>query len=118
VKEKHLIIDLNPLFPAAKLTPPLNEQLSNESQRFWKDVTAAIKGKQYSKATNLKVAIEDRQRAKAADRKTKGEQWTPRFFTGAVTPEGKPELTEEGKRAMEGLRNDKWLLTESDELGA
>jgi len=66
------------------------------------------------------VAIEDRQRAKAADRKAKGEDWTPRFFTAAVTPEGKPELTEDGKLAMEGLREDKWTLKESDEskLGA
>jgi hypothetical protein len=113
-----LIIDLNPLFPATKSVPPIDEQLSNESQRFWKDVTYAIKNKQYSKATTLKVAIEDRQRAKAADRKTKGEEWTPRFFTGAVTPEGKPELTEEGKLAMEALRDDKWVLKESEELGA
>jgi hypothetical protein len=64
------------------------------------------------------VAIEERQRAKAAERKTKGEEWTPRFFTGAVTPEGKPELTEEGKAAMEGLKEDKWELKESTELGA
>jgi hypothetical protein len=113
-----LIIDLNPLFPATKTTPPIDKQLPNESQRFWKDVTSAIKGKQYSKATTLKVAIEERQRAKAADRKEKGEDWTPRFFTAAVTPGGKPELTEDGKLAMEGLRDDKWILEESEETGA
>ena len=96
----------------------MEEQLPNESQRFWKDVTAAIKGKQYSLATTLKIQIEDRQRAKAAERKEKETEWQPRFFTGAVTPVGKPELTEDGEIALKGLHEDKWHLEENKELGA
>jgi hypothetical protein len=96
----------------------MDDQLPNESQRFWKDVTVAIKGKQYSVATNLKTQIEDRQRAKAAERKEKGTEWQPRFFTGAVTPVGRPELTEDGVLAMKGLHDDEWRLEENKELGA
>ena len=96
----------------------MDEQLPNESQRFWKDVTAAIKSKQYSLATQLKVQIEDRQRAKASERKEKGTEWHPRFFTGAVTPVGKPELTEDGEIAVKGLNEDHWHLEENVELGA
>jgi hypothetical protein len=117
-QDKHLIIDLQPLFPVPKTVPPLEEQLPNESQRFWNDVTVAIKSKQYSVATNLKVAIEDKQRAKAAERKELERDWQPRFFTGAVTPVGKPELTEDGKKALDGLHNDIWKLEENKEYGA
>jgi oxysterol-binding protein-related protein 9/10/11 len=116
--DKHQIIDLNPLFPVPKTVPPMEKQLANESQRFWKDVTIAIKSKQYALATKLKIQIEDRQRAKAAERKEQDKEWQPRFFTGAVTPVGKPELTEDGETAIKGLHEDKWDLEENKELGA
>jgi len=117
-EEKHLIIDLTPLFPLPKLTPPLSTQLPNESRRFWQDVTAAITSKQYALATQLKHDIEDRQRAKAAERKEKGVDWQPRFFTGAVTPVARPELTEDGEKVMKGLQQDDWELNENREYGA
>ncbi|KAF1810594.1 hypothetical protein P152DRAFT_400857 [Eremomyces bilateralis CBS 781.70] len=116
--EKHLLTDLAPLFPAPKSVPPLPSQLSNESRRFWSSVTSALLNKQYALATKHKHEIEDRQRAKAAERKESGREWTPRFFTGAVTPVGRPELTGEGKRAVEGLVRGEWGLEESEELGA
>ncbi len=98
--------------------PPVEDQLPNESGKFWDAVTKAIKSRQYSLATQLKHAIEDRQRAKAAERKEKGSEWRPRFFTGAVTPVGRPELTADGERVLKGLREDDFRLEENEEYGA
>jgi hypothetical protein len=96
----------------------MEEQLPNESRKFWNDVTAAILNKQYSLATQHKTVIEERQRKYAAERKENGVEWHPRFFTGAVTPVGKPDLTEDGKKVLQGLHDDDFELEENDELGA
>ncbi|KAL4864966.1 hypothetical protein BDV12DRAFT_200594 [Aspergillus spectabilis] len=116
--EPQLLIDIAPLFPAAKILPPDDSQLSNESRKFWSGVTEAILDKRYSQATKLKVEIEERQRQKAAERQAKNEDWKPRFFTGAVTPLGKPALSDEGLKALEGIRNAQYELEESDTKGA
>ncbi|CAI7668133.1 unnamed protein product [Penicillium bialowiezense] len=117
-KDSSLLIDITPLFPVTKELPPAEEQLSNESLKFWSEVTDAIVAKQFSQATKLKQDIEERQRQRAAERTEKGTEWSPRFFTGAVTPLGKPELTEEGQKVLEGIRGDKFALTESTVKGA
>ncbi|KAJ5124675.1 Oxysterol-binding protein [Penicillium bovifimosum] len=117
-KEPRLLIDITPLHPVTKDLPPDEEQLSNESLKFWSDVTTAIVDKQFSQATKLKQDIEERQRQRAAERKEKGVEWNPRFFTGAVTPLGKPELTEEGQRVLQGIRSGEFALTESTVQGA
>jgi hypothetical protein len=117
-KERTLLIDLDPLFPAPKLLPPADSQLSNESSRFWSGVTHAILNKQFSKATQLKHEIEERQREKAADRKKREVNWQPRFFTGVVTPIGKPDLTEEGRSTLDKMHAGIFELTESEETGA
>ncbi|OCL06722.1 oxysterol-binding protein-like protein 1 [Glonium stellatum] len=116
--EKILLIDLNPLFPVAKFVPPIDDQLPNESRRFWSGVTEAILNKQYSLATQLKQELEERQREKAADRKTKGVDWQPRFFTGATTPVGKPNLTKDGEEVLKGLHMNDFKLEPNKELGA
>ncbi|KAL4959979.1 putative oxysterol binding protein (Orp8) [Aspergillus stella-maris] len=116
--EPQLLIDIAPLFPVAKSLPPDENQLSNESRKFWSGVTEAILDKKYSQATKLKVEIEDRQRQKAAERQEKNEEWKPRFFTGAVTPLGKPALSDEGIKALEGLRAAQYQLEESEIQGA
>ncbi|KAE8375315.1 hypothetical protein BDV26DRAFT_268100 [Aspergillus bertholletiae] len=116
--EPQLLIDITPLFPAAKSVPPEESQLSNESRKFWSSVTEAIIDKKYSQATKCKQDIEERQRQRAAERQAKNETWQPRFFTDAVTPLGKPELTEEGRKALEGLYNGDYSLTESEIKGA
>ncbi|PSN62421.1 hypothetical protein BS50DRAFT_118320 [Corynespora cassiicola Philippines] len=116
--EKILLIDLNPLFPVPKTIPPLEAQLPNESRKFWEGVTNAIVGKQYSLATTLKQEIEERQRQKAAERKAANKEWQPRFFKGALTPVGKPDLTEDGEVALKRLHEDDWTLEENKELGA
>lgn len=96
----------------------MEQQLPNESRKFWNGVTQAILNQEYSQATTIKQEIEDRQRKKAAERKEKGSEWQPRFFTGAVTPVGKPELTKDGEEALRGLHEDKFELVPNKELGA
>ena len=113
-----LLIDLKPLFPVPKTIPPVEKQLPNESQRFWGAVTKAIKGKQYNEATKLKTELEERQRAKASKRKDNNEEWEPRFFTSAITANGKPDLSEDGRLALQGLQAEDYALTESDVTGA
>lgn len=112
------MIDLSPLFPAPKLLPPIDEQLSNESRKFWYHVTDAIVNKQYSQATTLKQEIEERQREKAADRKTRGADWQPRFFTSAIAESGQPDLTKDGEEAIQGLLQNNFKLEPNKELGA
>ncbi|KAF7164965.1 hypothetical protein CNMCM5623_009343 [Aspergillus felis] len=116
--EPRLLIDVTPLFPVPKTLPPEEDQLSNESLKFWAGVTKAIKEKRYSEATRLKQEIEERQREKAAERQQKNESWQPRFFTGCVTPLGRPELTEEGYKALQGLRHGDYKLAETERKGA
>ncbi|KAJ5885306.1 hypothetical protein N7495_009816 [Penicillium taxi] len=117
-KDPILLIDIEPLFPAAKTLPPSDQQLSNESLKFWSDVTNAIVNKQFTQATKAKQDIEERQRQRAAERKEKDVKWKPRFFTGAVTPLGKPELTEDGQKALQGVRTGDYTLEESKVQGA
>lgn len=116
--EKILLIDLNPLFPVAKFVPPVDDQLPNESRKFWSGVTEAILSKQYSLATQLKQELEERQREKAADRKARNVEWQPRFFTGATTPVGKPDLTKDGEDVLKGLHMNQFKLEPNKELGA
>lgn len=118
LQEKNLIVDLKPLWPVPKIIPPENSQLPNESRKIWGPVTEAILAKQFAAATNAKQEIEERQRQKAADRKAKGIDWKPRFFTDNVSPAGNPELTAEGKAAMQRLEKADWHLEPSSETGA
>lgn len=117
-KEPQLLIDITPLFPASKIVPPEEDQLPNESRRFWSEVTAAILEKRYSQATKLKQDLEERQRKEAAARRERNEEWVPRFFTGVVTPPGKPELTEEGKKILRMMHEGNFKLEESRVTGA
>ncbi|PMD67385.1 uncharacterized protein K444DRAFT_515380 [Hyaloscypha bicolor E] len=112
------LIDLAPLSVPPKVLPPTAQQLSNESLRFWSGVTDAITARQFSRATALKQELEERQREKAKEREESGVEWQPRFFIGAVTPLGKPELTDEGKQVLKGLQEGRWELKESEVLGA
>ena len=117
-KDRVLLIDVSPLWPAKKIVPPAEEQLPNESRRFWNDVTEAIMAKQFSKATDVKTQLEERQRERAAERKAQNKEWKPRFFTAAVEPKGQPVLTDEGKAAMKGLHEGNYHLEPPSEYGA
>lgn len=116
--ERRLLIDIAPLFPLKKTVPPEEHQLSNESLKLWSNVTTAILDKRYNQATKHKHEIEERQRQYAAERKEKNETWQPRFFAGAVAPSGRPELTDEGYKALEGIRHEDYKLEESAVKGA
>lgn len=118
LKDKQLVIDLNPLFPAPKLIPPIDNQLPNESRIIWAPVTEAILNKKYSEATTAKQVIEERQREKATDRKARNAEWKPRFFTDALTPPGQPELTKEGWDAIKRMHEDDYTLIPPIETGA
>ncbi|KAF7503353.1 hypothetical protein GJ744_003959 [Endocarpon pusillum] len=110
---KHLLVDLTPLVPVPKTVPPEEDQLSNESRRFWKDVTDAISNKQYGEATRVKQALEQQQRDKAEERKARNEEWKPRYFAGAVVPKGRPDLSKEGQAALKGLQEGKYRLEDT-----
>ena len=103
-------MDLGPLSVSPKVLPPPSAQLPNESLKFWSNVTEAIKSRQFSRATVLKQEIEEKQREKAREREREGKEWKPRFFTGAVTPLGQPELTSEGKEVLGRLQKGEWEL--------
>jgi hypothetical protein len=111
-------MDLGPLSVAPKVVPPMTAQLPNESIRFWAGVTEAITSRQFSRATALKHEIEERQRLKAKEREEAASEWQPRFFIGAVTPLGKPELTNDGKEVLSKLQQGDWELQESAVYGS
>ena len=117
-KDKILLMDVSPLHPIQKICPSVEDQLPNESRRFWHPVTEAIIAKQYSVATQKKTELEEKQRERAAERKAAGKHWKPRFFTGVTEPVGKPELNEAGKAAMKGLHEGNMRLEEPEEYGA
>ncbi|KAI0458242.1 oxysterol-binding family protein [Xylaria acuta] len=104
------IIDLNPLAVAAKTLPPVEQQAENESLKLWDGVTQAIMSKQYSKATNVKVELEERQREKARERERTNEPFVPLFFTQATDKGGKPDLTKKGREVLERAQKGEWDL--------
>lgn len=112
--DKQLLIDLEPLMPVPKICPPPEEQLPNESRNFWKELTLAIQEKRFADANRVKQDIEQRQRDKAADRKTQNVTWTPRFFTSVAEDDGQPKLSEEGKSLLAGMQKKQFTLKESE----
>ena len=116
--DKVLLADLNPLQQVEKIVPPYEEQQLNESRRFWKPVTEAILSKQYSTATTRKQELEEKQRERAASRQKDSKTWNPRFFTTVTENDGRPELSEIGKGAMQGLYEGNYHLEVPDEYGA
>ncbi|KAG8630131.1 hypothetical protein KVT40_001750 [Elsinoe batatas] len=116
--DKIMLVDVNPLYPVQKIVPPAEQQLPNESRKFWSGVTQAILDKEYGKATTAKQELEERQRQKAAERKSRNAEWKPRFFTEAMGPSGRPELTEDGRKAIDKLHQGEWALEPSAETGA
>ncbi|EST05250.1 Oxysterol-binding protein [Kalmanozyma brasiliensis GHG001] len=100
-KESRLLLNVNDVDPIAKAVRPLGAQDEMESRRIWEPVTNAILGKKFSEATKAKQEIEQKQRNVAAERKRKGEDFVPRFFDADIS-DGRPKLTEEGRKAVDG----------------
>lgn len=103
-KESKLLLNVNEIDPIAKSVRPLAAQDEMESRRIWEPVTNAILAKKYSEATKHKQDIEQKQRNTAAERKRKGENFVPRFFDADIS-DGRPRLTEEGRKALDGEHN-------------
>ena len=72
--DQAVLLDLNPLLVIPKRVRPLEKQHAFESRKLWENVTTRLERKEYSEATKFKLAIEQKQRDKAAERKKKGEE--------------------------------------------
>ncbi|EGN92497.1 hypothetical protein SERLA73DRAFT_190976 [Serpula lacrymans var. lacrymans S7.3] len=93
------LVDLSTIQMVPKEVRPLEKQLSNESRKLWDSVTTRLLNKEYGEATKHKLAIEQKQRDEAAERKRKGAQFIPRYFENDISS-GVPILTEEGLKAI------------------
>ncbi|KAF4964668.1 hypothetical protein FSARC_7429 [Fusarium sarcochroum] len=110
VEEQYTIIDIAPLNVAPKIIPPKEKQLPNESLTLWGGVTDAIHSKQYGKATQVKVELEEAQREKARQREANKETWQPIFFKHVTGNDGKPDLTDKGREVLERAQKGEWSL--------
>ncbi|RFN45677.1 hypothetical protein FIE12Z_10052 [Fusarium flagelliforme] len=110
VEEQFVIIDIAPLNVAPKILPPKEKQLPNESLTLWGGVTDAIHAKQFSKATQVKVELEEAQREKARQREANNETWQPVFFKHVTGNDGKPDLTDKGREVLDRAQKGDWSL--------
>ena len=106
-----MIADIGPLNVAPKVVPSQDQQAPNESLRMWSGVTDAILSKQYSKATNVKLELEEAQREKARQREKDGVLFKPVFFEHISGNNGQPDLTEKGSSLLKRAQNGEWDLT-------
>jgi oxysterol-binding protein-related protein 9/10/11 len=72
IGEYATLLDLSTLKVIPKAVRPIEKQLSNESRKLWHDVTTRLIKKEYGEATKYKLAIEQKQRDEAAERKRQG----------------------------------------------
>ncbi|KAF4616483.1 hypothetical protein D9613_008697 [Agrocybe pediades] len=93
------LIDLSNLFQLPKVVRPLEKQHPRESRKLWQNVTDHLVKKEFSEATKEKVAIEQRQRDEAAERKKSGAVFVPRYFENDLE-NGRSPLTAEGEAAV------------------
>lgn len=94
------LVDLSTLFVVPKKVRPLERQLPNESRKLWDAVTTRLLAKEYGEATKAKLAIEQKQRDEAGERKRKGVQFIPQYFEQDISS-GIPILTAAGRKAVE-----------------
>lgn len=97
---EHEMLDIAALLVVPKIVRPLARQGTRESRRFWLKVSESIHKKEFSAATKHKQAIEQAQRDSAAARQKKGEEWQAVLFGTSVEENGRPFLSEGGKRAL------------------
>ncbi|KIM42206.1 hypothetical protein M413DRAFT_409397 [Hebeloma cylindrosporum] len=94
------LIDVSRLGVIPKAVRPLERQQPRESRKLWENVTERLMKKEFSEATREKVMIEQRQRDEAAERKKKGVEFVPRYFSKDLE-KGYADLTDEGWAAVE-----------------
>ncbi|EON68463.1 hypothetical protein W97_07673 [Coniosporium apollinis CBS 100218] len=102
--KKELLFDATNAKETPPSTRPLSEQRDRESQKLWAKVTAAIKKRDQSTATDEKAKIEDRQREEAAERADNGVDWQPSLFRRVRGGRGG---SEEGEEDLEWILNAK-----------
>lgn len=71
-QEWKVLLTLDELALIPKLVRPLEEQDTQESRKLWEPVTSNLLAKNWNEATKQKLAIEQRQRDKAAALKASG----------------------------------------------
>ncbi|KAF5383276.1 hypothetical protein D9615_005046 [Tricholomella constricta] len=109
------LLDLSTLKVVPKTVRPLEKQLPHESRKLWVSVTDNLVKKEFSEATKEKVAIEQKQRDEAAERKRKGVEFVPRYFEKDIE-KGYANLTAEGWTAVEEeLKEDSSFCIEGSE---
>jgi len=72
--ELHTLVDLEKLQIIPKVVRPLEKQFPRESRKLWENVTSKLLSKEYGDATKHKLALEQKQRDEASERKRKGEE--------------------------------------------
>ncbi|KAH0834721.1 hypothetical protein J3R83DRAFT_10270 [Lanmaoa asiatica] len=98
--EFHTLVNLETLQVIPKVVRPVERQLPRESRKLWENVTTKLLSKEYGDATKHKLALEQRQRDEASERKRKGEEFIPAYFERDICS-GIPVLTEAGRKAVE-----------------
>ncbi|KAF8588211.1 hypothetical protein K439DRAFT_1385073 [Ramaria rubella] len=93
------LIDLSTLHVVPKSVRPLSLQSHNESRKLWEHVTSNLLKKEFSEATRVKLAIEQKQRDLALERKKKGVEFKPVYFEQDIDS-GESKLTPEGLKAV------------------
>lgn len=96
------MINLGALGVVPKHVRPLDQQLPNESRKLWDGVTSNLLQKEYSEATKIKQAIEQRQRDIAAERKKTNQPFVPVYFESDISS-GTPVLTAEGRKVVDEM---------------
>lgn len=102
LQESNPLIDLTPLAVVPKQVRPLEDQLPNESRRLWEGVTSNLLKKEFSEATRIKQAIEQKQRDIAAERKRTNQPFVPAYFDADISS-GAPTLTSEGQKVIDEM---------------
>lgn len=72
MEEYATLLDLSMLKIIPKAVRSIDKQLPNESRKLWHDVTTRLIKKEYGEATKYKLAIEQKQRDEATERKKQG----------------------------------------------
>lgn len=90
--------------PVPKIVRPISKQGPFESRNIWKPVSMALFQKDYATATKEKIAIEERQRQAATERKAREEEYEAAYFKLPVI-DGRPELKESSLKVLEAERN-------------
>eukprot|EP00092_Neocalanus_flemingeri_P029573 GFUD01032119.1.p1 GENE.GFUD01032119.1~~GFUD01032119.1.p1 ORF type:complete len:687 (+),score=218.93 GFUD01032119.1:36-2096(+) len=73
-------LDMSTMPVVPKVVKSVVEQEKHESRRLWREVTQGLKSNNIEQATNGKLALEQKQREEAKDRKEKGVKWDNRMF--------------------------------------